>query len=339
MKIEVYGTIGPSCEREEIITKMFQAGMTGIRINMSHSGLSQCTDWIETIRKAAKSAEKTPNLLIDLKGPELRIGIAKDMCLTIEEKVTLVEEKEENITVNQQGNCREISVPRLVIAALSVGQEVLLDDGKILLLVEEGSVCRVLRGGILKSHKSIAVVGAKIEAPTLTQSDLDNIAQIKACHITGVMLPFVRNAQDIKNLRTALKNAGAEDTQIFAKIENRQGIAALPEILPEADQIVIARGDLGNDMPLWELPVVQNQIARICQKAGKPFMVVTQLLASMETHQVPTRAEVSDIFRAVSEGASSVMVTGETAVGNYPVETIRYLCNTVKAAQDYIITQ
>ena len=136
-------------------------------------------------------------------------------------------------------------------------------------------------------------------------------------------------------LREALDDAGAGNIRIFAKIENRRGVERLPEFFPYADEIVIARGDLGNDMPLWELPAVQYETGRRCRESGKPYMVVTQMLASMEQNPVPTRAEVSDIFNAVLDGAASVMVTGETAVGAYPVEAIRYLARTAREAEAF----
>ena len=173
-------------------------------------------------------------------------------------------------------------------------------------------------------------------SPTLTEEDLQNLQLAGACGVTGVMLPFVRGAEDIRTLRRALEQAGAGQIRIFAKIESLAGVQALPEFLPLVDEVVIARGDLGNAMPLWELPAVQKRIEAQCRKAGKPFMVVTQMLASMEQNPVPTRAEVSDIFNAVADGAAAVMVTGETAVGKWPVEVIRYLSNTVQAAERFL---
>ena len=149
------------------------------------------------------------------------------------------------------------------------------------------------------------------------------------------MQPFVRCREDLDALRKELNRHGGEAIRIFAKIENREGVARLSELLPAADEIVIARGDLGNSGPLWELPALQKRIAAACRGAGKPFMVVTQMLASMERSPVPTRAEVSDIFNAVLDGAASVMVTGETAVGAWPAETIRYLTRTAREAENY----
>ena len=146
------------------------------------------------------------------------------------------------------------------------------------------------------------------------------------------MLPFVRGAEDIRHLRRALDEAGAPEIRIFAKIENQAGVRALPEFVHLVDEVVIARGDLGNAMPLWELPRCQKQLSALCREAGVPFMVVTQMLDSMCTRAVPTRAEVSDIYNAVLDGAASVMLTGETAAGRYPVEAMEYLVRTAQTA-------
>ena len=166
--------------------------------------------------------------------------------------------------------------------------------------------------------------------------DVENIRIAASCGVTGVMQPFVRSRRDLETVRQALDENGGANIRLFAKIENQMGLERLPEFLETADEIVIARGDLGNAMPLWELPAAQKRIEAQCRKAGKPFMVVTQMLASMEQNPVPTRAEVSDIFNAVADGAAAVMVTGETAVGKWPVEVIRYLSNTVQAAERFL---
>lgn len=331
MKTEIYGTIGPSCEKQEILEKMFAYGMTGMRLNLSHGGLDTCGAWMETIKKAAAKSQTVPRLLIDLQGPELRLGNFPEWELQEGARVRLLP-----AGCRREAEPGTIPIPAIAAGALKKDQKVLIDDGKILLIVEKGNCCRVERGGWVKPRKSIALPGSGLYPPTLTEGDMENIRLVRDYGITGVMLPFVRCAEDIRNLREALRKAGAGETKILAKIENRQGIEALPQMLPEADQIVIARGDLGNDLPLWELPVVQNKIAAICQNAGTPFMVVTQMLASMETCAVPTRAEVSDIFRAVAEGAQSVMLTGETAAGKYPAEAMAYMCNTVRAAEQYL---
>ena len=241
--------------------------------------------------------------------------------------------------VKAPGEYAKIMLPELTFPYLIPGQEVLLDDGKIHLKIVEKAenvkryFAKVLWGGLLKSRKSAALPGAKIYPPTLTNSDLANIKIAKEMGVTGVMQPFVRDHSDLECVKEALREAGAEDIRLFAKIENMDGVRKLEKLLPAADEIVIARGDLGNAVHLWDLPGVQRQIAEKCRAAGKPFMVVTQMLASMERSPVPTRAEVNDIFHAVMDGAASIMVTGETAVGDYPVEVIRYMVNTVRSAE------
>ena len=192
------------------------------------------------------------------------------------------------------------------------------------------------RGGVLTSNKSVSVPGVNIDLPCLTETDKTNIAAAKKFGVTAVMQPFVRSRADLETVRATLDAAGASDVKLMAKIENLEGIKHLPELLEVADACIIARGDLGNAMPLWELPAAQKRIAAICREANKPFMVATQLLSTMEKSAVPTRAEVSDIFNAVLDGASAVMATGETAVGEHPIEVVRYLTNTVRSAEQYL---
>lgn len=282
---------------------------------------------------------------MDLQGPELRIGkLAMPRTLREGDMLTILEDGRNNLF-----DPTEIPVPKMILPYLHTGQQVLIDDGKILLEAEDvfslhgqetkenhAVECRVLRGGVLQGRKSIALPGTELYPPTLTENDRQNIANAKSYGITGVMLPFVRNKEDLQNLKQTLKEAGAEDIRVFAKIENMDGVNRLPSLLPYCDEVVIARGDLGNAMPLWKLPVIQAELAKQCKEAEKPFMVVTQMLSSMEMAAVPTRAEVSDIFRAVQEGAASVMLTGETAAGRYPAEAMEYLVNTVKEAEKYI---
>ena len=172
----------------------------------------------------------------------------------------------------------------------------------------------------------------------MTDSDRENLRLAGDYGVTGVMQPFVRSRADLEAVRGALDEAGGQAIRLFAKIENLDGAARLAELIPAAGEIVIARGDLGNSGPLWQLPALQKRIAAACRQAGRPFMVVTQMLASMEQSPVPTRAEVSDIFNAVLDGASSVMLTGETAVGRYPVEAMTYLVHTVREAERYLRT-
>ncbi len=398
METRIYGTIGPACHDTDTLARLFAEGMTGVRLNLSHTSLADAADWIANIRQAYETvvggqstadATSVPELLMDLQGPELRIGTMRmEQELSAGGEVALVPES----CLTGAG---EIPVPAAVLPHLKPGQEVLLDDGRILLavkqfrptehgcaaectamcqilrggllhshlkpgqevLLDDGRIllavkqfrptehgcaaectamCQILRGGLLHSRKSIALQGVEVKTPTLTKHDLQNIRDAKKYHVAGVMLPFVRGREDLLCLRETLEKENAAELKILAKIENLDGVKRLPELLPHCDEIVIARGDLGNAMPLWELPVVQAQIASACRAAQKPFMIVTQMLASMEKNSVPTRAEVSDIFHAVEEGASSVMLTGETAAGAYPVEAMRYFVKTVEAAENYL---
>ena len=326
--IEIYGTLGPACDYEEILTGMFSEGMTGMRINLSHVMLKDCADSIHRIKRAAEKCNITPGILIDMQGPELRIG-------AMASPVTLSEG--DVFCLGENG----IPLDIRILDAMKEGQEVLLDDGKILAQVtsmkEDGRSVRlkVLRGGILSGRKSIALPGITVDMLPLTDSDLENIKAAAEYGITGVMQPFVRSAKDLQALRETLDSSGGTKIKIFAKIENLTGVQNLESFFDYADEIVIARGDLGNAVPLWELPGVQKDIAGRCNGQSKPFMVVTQMLSSMEHSKVPTRAEVSDIYNAVMDGASSVMVTGETAIGEYPVDVIRYLVKTANSAKSH----
>ena len=325
--VEIYGTLGPACADGETLEQMFRLGMTGVRLNLSHTDLRRAGPLLDVVRAAAEQRGVRPGLLMDMQGPELRVGhLAAPMALA----------QGDTVTLGGDG----IPVPEMILPFLLPGQELLLDDGKLLLEVKartgDGCAALVLRGGVLQSRKSIALPGADIRPPAMTAEDLENIRRAAEAGITGVMQPFVRGPEDLRTVRAALDGAGCGHVKLLAKIESLAGVETLPQLMAQADEIVIARGDLGNAAPLWQLPALQKRIAAACRAAGKSFMVVTQLLASMEHSPVPTRAEVSDIFNAVLDGASSLMVTGETAAGRYPAEVIRWLVNTVREAERYM---
>lgn len=323
--MEFYGTLGQSCREQDTLVKLFQAGMTGARLNLSHTSLTDCAHLLrEQYAPAARQAGiAAPHLIIDLQGPELRVG-------ALSQPIPLSEGSE--VLLGEGG----IPVPQIVVDAAQPGHQISLDDSAILLEVARTTpaalTCRVLRGGSLGSRKSLAILGVELDIPALTDDDLDNLDQAGQYGVTHILQPFVRSKDDVAALRRALTHRGLDHIQIMAKIENRRGLAHLDEIMAAADQICIARGDLGNAIPLWELPRIQKEIARRCVAARKPFCLVTQLLWSMEQRSVPTRAEVSDIYNGVLDGASSLMLTGETAVGKYPVEAMEYLVKTARTA-------
>lgn len=324
--VQIYGTIGPSCADTETLQEMFRMGMTGVRLNTSHVSVREAAPQIRMIREAAEASGKQAQILIDMQGPELRIGkLAAAMDLKTGQRVSLQKEAD--------GMEGFIPIPEIVSQVLEKGREVLLDDGRIQLEMIGRQEALVKRGGVLTASKSIALPGLELDAPAMTAQDASNIRDAVEYGVTAVMQPFVRSAEDLRAVRTCMDQSGGTGLRLLAKIENMSGVEHLENFFGLADEIVIARGDLGNAMPLWELPKVQQEISACCREAGVPFMVVTQMLSSMEHRAVPTRAEVNDIYHAVCDGAASVMVTGETAVGEYPVEVIRYLARTVETAQ------
>lgn len=381
--MEYFGTFGPKCHTKEQLKAVLEAGMTGIRLNLSHKNLEECKDWLRAWQEAQAELGITGRLLIDLRGPELRLGDLEETLYLKKGQEILLDpcgnESESSESVNLESENSETAIseseesrsahpvipaPEILGEYLQKGQTLLINDGMVRLEVTERAddgvadkapagkstkdicekkrkirnsrskiLCRVLRGGEVASRKSIALDGVEVSSPTLTPEDLENLKVTESFHVTDVMLPFVRGKEDIQNLRQALKECGAENIRIHAKIENKRGVEKLDEILEETDAVVIARGDLGQAYPLWELPVIQKEIADKCRKKKVPFMVVTQMLQSMIKNPVPTRAEVLDIYNAVADGAASLMLTGETAVGDYPEDAMTYLVKTGEAAR------
>lgn len=315
--LELYGTLGPACARENILEGMFRAGMTGMRVNLSHMTLDQARPWIEIMHRAAARCGLEPDLLADLQGPEVRVGkLPAPLALETGETVAL----------------DALLLPLPLREMLAPGQEILLDDGKLLLETLDRDRAKVLRGGMLLPRKSAVVPGLTLTLPPLTPEDEDNLRRAEELGVTGVMQSFVRGREDVLALRSALCRCGCKGIRLYAKVENRLGLETLPQWIDLADCIVIARGDLGNAIPLTRLPAAQKAIAGLAKERGKPFLVVTQLLASMEHSAVPTRAEVSDIYNAVLDGASALMLTGETAGGAFPREAMEVLCRTAQGA-------
>lgn len=323
--MEFYATLGEPCAKRDVLDRLFRAGMTGIRVNLSHTSLDKCAPLLEKLYwPAARAAgREDASLILDLQGPELRVG-------ELPGPIRLREGDE--LLLGDGG----IPVPQGILRAAGRGQQISIDDGALLLEVRRASpavlLCRVLRGGPLLSRKSLSLLGTDVDTPTLTPADLDNLRQAGRYGVTHILQPFVRNRQDVDTLRGTLDSLGLEQVRIMAKIEEHQGLEHLDEIIAGADQLCIARGDLGNSMPLWKLPGVQKDISRRCRAAEVPFCLVTQLLWSMEQRPVPTRAEVSDIYNGVLDGASSLMLTGETAAGKWPVQAMEYLVRTAREA-------
>ena len=311
MSVEIYGTLGPACADAATLAQMIDAGMTGIRLNLSHMTLREAQPYLDAVRAAERESGRSIGLLLDMQGPELRVGRIRE---------PMVLEEGARVVLGEGG----IPLPEEALCAVTKGQVILLDDGKLRLRAESANCALVERRGVLRSRKSAALPGVDVWLPVMTAQDRENLALAPSCGVTAVMQPFVRSADDLKAVRAAMNECGGTDIRLFAKIENRRGMDALPELLPNADEIVIARGDLGNAMPLWELPRAQAKIVAKCTAAQREFMLSTQMLHSMHHSAVPTRAEVTDVYQAAKSGASYLLLTGETAVGEYPVEAMHY---------------
>ena len=314
-----YATLGPSCCDTAVLAALLRRGITGFRLNLSHTSLSARRDWIDALHTAEQETGLRAQLMIDLRGPEVRIGdMPAPLPLAEGAAVTLG---------------ADIPVDSDVLDALRSGMTVLLDDGAMALSVVDGGVCRVTRGGILTGHKSLTLEGVDLRRPALCEADLADLSQAAALGVNAVMQPFVHSADDLCVVRQAMVENGLAGAELFAKVENRPGLDALPDWLALCDVVTIARGDLGSSLPLEQLPAAQKHIAALCRSRGKPFLVVTQLLHSMIDHPSPTRAEVLDIYNAVLDGADCLMLTGETAQGRCPLESADWLIRVAQEAE------
>lgn len=314
-----YATLGPSCCDTAALSALLRRGVTGFRLNLSHTPLAARTDWIAALHEAERKTGLRAQLMIDLRGPEVRIGsLPAPLPLAEGAAVTLG---------------ADIPVDGDVLDALRPGMTVLLDDGAMALTVVDGGVCRVTRGGTLTGHKSLTLEGVDLRRPALCEADLADLSQAAALGVNAVMQPFVRSAGDLRVVRQTMAENGLADAELFAKVENQPGLDALPDWLALCDVVTIARGDLGSSLPLERLPAAQKNIAALCRSRGKPFLVVTQLLHSMIDHPSPTRAEVLDIYNAVLDGADCLMLTGETAQGRYPLESADWLIRVAQEAE------
>lgn len=316
--LQVFGTLGPACHNQKVLEQIFRAGATGMRLNLSHGNLRNHKDLVDNMKKAARECGQKCDLLIDMQGPELR-------TISYLSPKTLSKEKVYAVS--------ELGFPACLLESLQPGMQILIDDGKILLEMTDKMHARVIRSGELLPRKSIGVHGLNLHLPVLTEDDLENLETAASFGVTGIMLPFVRSQDDLKQVRVVMNANGLQDARLYAKIESVEGVEMLESLLPYCDGIIIARGDLGDSVGLVNVASVQHYIEEVCRSHDKPYMVVTQMLDSMISHPVPTRAEVSDVYHAVYNGASSIMLTGETAAGKYPVEAMDYF---VKIAQTAI---
>ena len=314
-----YATLGESCKDAAVIAALLRAGISCFRLNLSHGSLREKADWIDALHRAEREAGLSAGLLIDLRGPEVRTGrTAPDALLPEGETVPL----------------SALALPEAVAAGLLPGQELRIDDGGAVLTLENGGLCRVTRAGRVAPRKSVALPGLALHLPPLTAEDLEDLTDGARCGVTAVMQPFVRSREDLDAVRRAMTQAGLGGALLYAKIEDQTGLDTLPDWIGGCDVVTAARGDLGVNLGLEHVPAAQKRIAAACRRAGKPLLVVTELLGSMTARPVPTRAEVSDICNAVWDGAAHLMLTNETAAGKYTLEAAAWLVKCAEAAKN-----
>ena len=330
-KTKIVCTIGPACNTKPMLLKMIDAGMNVARVNMSHGTHEDLAVVFQTIREAIAESGKNVAILLDTKGPEVRVATFANGKATLQEGAdfTLYKERDEG-----DFDGVAISYPKLVDiffneGSAAIGRELLLDDGLISITVKEvypdRIVCRVNKGGVIKNRKSINIPGYHISMPYVSAQDRRDIEFGLSQGADVVAASFVRNHEDVRTLRDFIDSIGYEHVEIIAKIENQGGVDDMDLIMDYADGIMVARGDMGVEIPFIKLPEIQKRLIRKCVAKGKYVITATQMLESMTTNPRPTRAEISDVANAVYDGTSAVMLSGESAAGKYPLESVRAL--------------
>jgi pyruvate kinase len=321
-RTKIVATIGPACCTPERIAELLEAGMDGARLNMSHGTREDHAVRARHVREAEEASGRAVALIADLQGPKLRVG-------TLPEPVEL--QRGDSIVVAGEDIARDGDLPvspSVLGSVLAPGKDVLIDDGHIRLAVqavEQGRArCEVVVGGTVTSHKGVNLPGTALPIPSLTRKDLDDLNFALDLGVDYVALSFVRSGADVRALRTLIEAAGSP-AYVIAKIEKAEAVAALDDILDECHAVMVARGDLGVEIGAADVPLLQKRIIHKALERGKPVITATQMLESMVHSPEPTRAEASDVANAILDGTSAVMLSGETAMGEYPVEAIQVM--------------
>ena len=324
-KTKIVCTLGPASQSEETLTKLIENGLNVCRFNFSHGSHEEHKERMDIVKKVRDELKKPVAILLDTKGPEIRTGNFADPEVFLEEGskfiITMADVigNKEMCTVSYKGLAEDVVE----------GDTILIDDGLVGLKVEnvvgEEIHCVVENSGIVKNHKGVNVPGVKINLPALTPKDISDIEFGITQGIDFIAASFVRKASDVLAIREVLENNNATDIQIISKIENQEGVDNLDEILQVSDGLMVARGDLGVEIPTEDIPIVQKQMIKKCNALGKPVITATQMLDSMIRNPRPTRAEVTDVANAIYDGTDVVMLSGETANGKYPLEAVKMM--------------
>lgn len=321
-RTKIVCTIGPASESVEILCQLIKEGMNIARLNFSHGSHEEHAQRIKNIREASRITGRSVAIMLDTKGPEIRTGLVENGKITLQtgEKITLTTEEvlgtKERISINYPGLPQDVKPE----------DTILLDDGlialKVLEIKETEIFCEILNGGELSNRKGVNVPNVDINLPSITDKDIADIKFGIEQQVDFIAASFVRSAQDVLAIRKILED-NRSDIYIISKIENHQGVLNIDEILEVSDGLMVARGDLGVEIPAEEVPLLQKMMIEKCNRVGKPVITATQMLDSMIRNPRPTRAEASDVANAILDGTDAIMLSGETAAGKYPVESVR----------------
>ncbi|MFS0646759.1 pyruvate kinase [Siminovitchia sp. 179-K 8D1 HS] len=328
-KTKIVCTIGPASESPDLLDQMIAEGMNVARLNFSHGNHEEHRQRIMNIREAAKRAGTEIGILLDTKGPEIRTHDMEDGAVELKEGTDVIVSMKEVL-----GTAEKISVTyEGLIEDVHIGSKILLDDGLIELEVTELKkdkqeiIVKVINSGVLKNKKGVNVPGVSVNLPGITSKDAKDILFGIRQGVDFIAASFVRRASDVLEIRQLLEENGAPHMHIIPKIENQEGVDNINEILEVSDGLMVARGDLGVEIPAEMVPLVQKQLIKKCNEAGKPVITATQMLDSMQRNPRPTRAEASDVANAIFDGSDAVMLSGETAAGAYPIDAVRTMKN------------
>ena len=332
-KTKIVCTMGPASLKEDVLEKMFKAGMNVARFNFSHGTHEYHKEGMELVRRVRDRLKQPAAILLDTKGPEIRIGIFEDG------KITLEKGKRFTFTTNEMtGNADMVSITyKMLPKELKVGDRVLLDDGRLEFCVEELTetdiICKTVTGGVLSSRKGINIPNAHLNMPYISEQDELDLRFGIEMDVDFVAASFVRSKNDVIELRKLLNYYGGHSIKIIAKIENAEGVENFDEILANCDGIMVARGDMGVEIEFEKLPGIQKKFIRKCYQAGKMVITATQMLETMIHSKTPTRAEITDVANAVFDGTSAVMLSGETAMGDHPAHVVEVMAKIVTQAE------
>jgi len=332
-RTKIVATLGPASAKPDVLYSMFNAGLDVCRLNFSHGSQADHQAVLDTIRNLNKKYDYNVGILADLQGPKIRIGLVKEGGINlINGHKTIITTKEcigneERIYITYQNFPQDVQA----------GEIILLDDGKLQMKVLETNlkdevVCEIVHGGILTSRKGVNLPNTKVSIPSLTPEDRENLEFVLQNDVEWIGLSFVRKAEDIIELKKIIAERG-KTARVIAKIEKPEAIANIDEIIAVTDGIMVARGDLGVECPMEEVPLLQKMIVQKCRAASKPVIIATQMLESMITTPRPTRAEVNDVANSVLDGADAVMLSGETSVGEFPlivIETMQKIIHNIE---------